>query len=251
MSFGDRDACDTEGADAGVARIATRQHGVVSQAQAIDAGMSRSAISRRVDAGRWVRVLPRVYRIGGAPATGRQGMMAATLWAGDAALLGQPPGGDRAEASAVGRRPRTSWIPDSTDRSPSRRCDSRDERDAHAYRPRRRPRPRRPRARAGGRVAPRPHQSRAHPASSARARRPRASWLRRTSRAGRGWARSASLRQCPGSAAASLADAGRPSSTSHPVRGPRYHAVSTRDAGFACCRASTGSVAHPRPVGKG
>ena len=87
MSFGDRDACDTEGADAGVARIATRQHGVVSHAQAIDAGMSRSAISRRVDAGRWVRVLPRVYRIGGAPATGRQGMMAATLWAGDAALL--------------------------------------------------------------------------------------------------------------------------------------------------------------------
>jgi hypothetical protein len=64
-----------------------RQHAVISYGQAIDAGLSRMAISRRVDAGRWVRLLPRVYRVGGAPATGRQGMMAATLWAGEGALL--------------------------------------------------------------------------------------------------------------------------------------------------------------------
>jgi Transcriptional regulator, AbiEi antitoxin len=83
----DRDWRNTEGPDARIARLAMRQHAVISYGQAIDAGLSRMAISRRVDAGRWVRLLPRVYRVGGAPATGRQGMMAATLWAGEGALL--------------------------------------------------------------------------------------------------------------------------------------------------------------------
>jgi very-short-patch-repair endonuclease len=64
-----------------------RQHAVISHAQAIKAGLTRAAVSRRVGAGRWERLLPRVYRFGGAPATGRQGMMAATLWAGHGALL--------------------------------------------------------------------------------------------------------------------------------------------------------------------
>jgi hypothetical protein len=63
------------------------QHGAISHAQAIKAGLTRAAVSRRVDAGRWTRLLPRVYRLGGAPATSRQGMMAATLWAGEGALL--------------------------------------------------------------------------------------------------------------------------------------------------------------------
>jgi hypothetical protein len=83
----DRSERATESADAAVVRIATPQHGAISHAQALLVGLSPSAIKRRVNAGRWVRLLPRVYRVGGAPATGRQGMMAATLWAGDGALL--------------------------------------------------------------------------------------------------------------------------------------------------------------------
>jgi very-short-patch-repair endonuclease len=87
MSNGDRHSCDTEGADARVTRIATGQHGVISYDQALETGLTRAAIQRRATAGRWIRLLPRVYRVGGAPATGRQGMMAATLWAGAGALL--------------------------------------------------------------------------------------------------------------------------------------------------------------------
>lgn len=87
MGNEDRHSCDTERPDAAIAWIASRQHGVVSHAQARDAGLTRAAIARRVDAGRWIRLLPCVYRVGGAPATGRQGMMAATLWAGAGALL--------------------------------------------------------------------------------------------------------------------------------------------------------------------
>jgi hypothetical protein len=64
-----------------------RQHAAISHAQALKAGLTGAAVSRRVDSGRWTRLLPRVYRVGGSPATGRQGMMAAALWAGDGALL--------------------------------------------------------------------------------------------------------------------------------------------------------------------
>jgi hypothetical protein len=83
----DRTGGATESRDSAITWIAARQHGAFSHAQALGVGLSASAIKRRVNAGRWVRLLPRVYRVGGAPATGRQGMMAATLWAGDGALL--------------------------------------------------------------------------------------------------------------------------------------------------------------------
>jgi hypothetical protein len=76
-----------------VTRVASAQHGVIGRAQALAAGLSPSAIKRRVKAARWIRLLPRVYRVGGASATGRQGMMAATLWAGDGGLLSYRAGG--------------------------------------------------------------------------------------------------------------------------------------------------------------
>lgn len=67
--------------------LAATQHGLFTQAQARKAGMTPSAISRRVSAGLWDRVLPGVYRFAGAPISSRQEAKAATLWAGDASLL--------------------------------------------------------------------------------------------------------------------------------------------------------------------
>jgi very-short-patch-repair endonuclease len=67
-------------------KLAARQHGVVSRTQAAQAGLSRSAISRRLAAGKWTQALPGVYSISGVPPSPRQRLIAACLWAGDAAV---------------------------------------------------------------------------------------------------------------------------------------------------------------------
>jgi very-short-patch-repair endonuclease len=76
-----------EAIDTPVARLSEGQHGVLSRAQALDLGCSPKQIDRRLASGRWVSVLPRVYRVSGVPATGRQEAMAACLWAGETAVL--------------------------------------------------------------------------------------------------------------------------------------------------------------------
>lgn len=74
-------------ADHAVAKIAGRQHCVVSRAQAIKAGLSRSAIGRRLVAGMLIEILPCVYAIAGVPASPLQRLMAAILWAGEGAVV--------------------------------------------------------------------------------------------------------------------------------------------------------------------
>jgi very-short-patch-repair endonuclease len=64
-----------------------RQLGLISAAQALQLGMSTSAISRKVKSGEWVRVLPRVYRDACTPVTFKQRLVAALLWAGDDAFV--------------------------------------------------------------------------------------------------------------------------------------------------------------------
>ena len=54
-------------ADHLIAELATRQHGVISSNQAIEAGLSRSAIQRRVENGRWQRVGSKTFQISGTP----------------------------------------------------------------------------------------------------------------------------------------------------------------------------------------
>ncbi|HEY2667003.1 MAG TPA: type IV toxin-antitoxin system AbiEi family antitoxin domain-containing protein [Actinomycetota bacterium] len=76
----------TNDADRTCFHLAARQHGVVSRAQALQAGLSRSAISRRIAAGKLTEVLPGICAIAGVPATDRQRLMAACLWAGDGAV---------------------------------------------------------------------------------------------------------------------------------------------------------------------
>ena len=73
--------------DAALLTLAATQHGVISDAQAIEHGLSAEMIRRRIRAGEWQRVLPRVLRRAGAPTSGRQAAMAACLWAGSDAVI--------------------------------------------------------------------------------------------------------------------------------------------------------------------
>jgi hypothetical protein len=79
-------------------RIASRQYGVVSRAQAIAVGMSSRAIQHRVVNALWTPVQPRVYLMPGAPPRWERDEIAACLWAegfashGAAARLWELPG---------------------------------------------------------------------------------------------------------------------------------------------------------------
>jgi very-short-patch-repair endonuclease len=73
--------------DAAIAQIAGCQHGVVTRAQLQEAGIGRSAITRRVERGRLHRVHHGVYAVGHA-ALGNEGRwMAAVLACGPGAVL--------------------------------------------------------------------------------------------------------------------------------------------------------------------
>jgi hypothetical protein len=61
------------------ARVAARQHGALSRAQAMDAGMSASTIDRCVNTGVWESIDYGVYRVEGTPPGWRQRLMAACL----------------------------------------------------------------------------------------------------------------------------------------------------------------------------
>ena len=74
-------------AEEACSRIAARQHGLVTGEQARAAGFSKFMIARRVAAGVWSRVLPAVFRLGGAARTHAQRLQAAALWAGDDGVL--------------------------------------------------------------------------------------------------------------------------------------------------------------------
>ncbi|MFP5023115.1 hypothetical protein [Pseudonocardia phyllosphaerae] len=69
------------------AGLVERQHGLVTRAQALGAGLSPDAIDRRLATRRWVPVHPRVYREASHPAGDEQRVRAAVLWAGDGAVL--------------------------------------------------------------------------------------------------------------------------------------------------------------------
>lgn len=64
-----------------MARIASRQFGLISLAQARDEGLSLGALHDRVHSGRLERILPSVYRVAGAPSSWQQSLMAVTVWA--------------------------------------------------------------------------------------------------------------------------------------------------------------------------
>jgi very-short-patch-repair endonuclease len=65
--------------DLAVAALSSTQHGVWNRRQALAAGMSGSAIDRRVRSGRWLRLDTAVYADAAVPATWQRSVMAAVL----------------------------------------------------------------------------------------------------------------------------------------------------------------------------
>src|SRR5207247_11204601 len=76
-----------EGPDAAIARIAARQHGVVTVGQLRAAGLDRNAVGRRLAAGRLHRVYRGVYAVGHAGLSDEGRWTAAVLACGEGAVL--------------------------------------------------------------------------------------------------------------------------------------------------------------------
>ena len=108
MTFGERKRGRNE---PGLRELAAEQFGVFSQAQALHAGFLPPAITRRVTAGSWERVLPRVYRMVGVPPPDRQAPMAAALWAGDGAVVSHDSAGVLWGIEGVRARKTELWVP--------------------------------------------------------------------------------------------------------------------------------------------
>lgn len=66
--------------------ITAQQHGLVSRAQAGAAGLTRGAVRHRRDSRSWIEVHRNVFRLAGAPVTGRSIVMATVLAGGPDAL---------------------------------------------------------------------------------------------------------------------------------------------------------------------
>ncbi len=73
-------------AEEALVELARRQWGVFSRAQALSAGLSLSAIRRRLTSGAWVQVRRRVYRHAGGHDSWHQSVRGATLSLGPQAL---------------------------------------------------------------------------------------------------------------------------------------------------------------------
>ena len=76
-----------------IARIAGGQHGVVTRAQLLRAGLTAAEIKHRLQAGALLREYTGVYRVGHRAPSVEAGYMAAVLAAGDGAVLSGRPAG--------------------------------------------------------------------------------------------------------------------------------------------------------------
>lgn len=112
---------DVESVERKLAARAARQQGLLTRDEAVKAGLSLAQVQYRLARGRWVRMLPSVYAVAGAPQSWRQRVTAAVLWLeGDgvacgrsaAALWGFPDFGQGPVEIACTRRVRApvSWV---------------------------------------------------------------------------------------------------------------------------------------------
>jgi very-short-patch-repair endonuclease len=85
--------------------LAQRQHGALSRRQALEAGLSPSAIARRLSTGEWVRLFHGAYRLAGSECTFEQRVMAGTLAGGDGAVASH-----RAAAALLGMPGAPRWV---------------------------------------------------------------------------------------------------------------------------------------------
>ncbi len=68
--------------EADLVAVARQQHGLVSRGQAASAGLSDTAIRKRLQAGRWTRLRTGVYVIGGAPPSWEQRVLGTCMAGG-------------------------------------------------------------------------------------------------------------------------------------------------------------------------
>lgn len=73
-----------------LAPLLVRQDGLVTLAQAVEAGVSARTVQRRVRCGGWERVLPRVFLVAGHPHTDSTRVRAAALWVGAPGAVSGP-----------------------------------------------------------------------------------------------------------------------------------------------------------------
>jgi hypothetical protein len=73
-------------ADVIAAKTASGQHGLITRAQAVEAGLSDAQIRWRARSGRWLRLRPGVFAIAGTPRTWEQRVLAMVLACGDGAV---------------------------------------------------------------------------------------------------------------------------------------------------------------------
>lgn len=97
--------------DARAARLANRQSGHLSRAQALTLGFSTSAIKRRLQRGVWDRVHPGVYRIAGVPPSWHGEVWAALLAVGPVATVTHETGLRLNGSPHVAPRPITFTVP--------------------------------------------------------------------------------------------------------------------------------------------
>jgi len=102
------DEHDKSGPDVAIAAIAARQHGVITRAELVLVGVSKSAISDRVYAGRLHRIHRGVYAVGHRNLSNEGKWMAAVLACGESAVLSHT---SAAELWGI-RRPRRPSEPD-------------------------------------------------------------------------------------------------------------------------------------------
>ena len=68
-------------------RLAARQHGLLTRAQAQQAGLSARAIDRRIASERWDLIRPGVFAVGGVPCTWEQAILAVCLAGGSGTVV--------------------------------------------------------------------------------------------------------------------------------------------------------------------
>lgn len=99
-----------------LALVATRQLGLFTTAQALDAGFSEWAVRRNLRTRAWIRVRHRVLSLGGSPVTWEQSVLAAVLAAGPHAVASHDTAAELWALSDLGARAlevttdRPSWV---------------------------------------------------------------------------------------------------------------------------------------------
>ena len=83
---------------------AAGNHGIISRLVAIRQGLTDEVIERLVSSGRWIRLLPGIYLVAGAPLTWHTRLAAAQAWAGPRSLLSHRSAGALLELDGIGER---------------------------------------------------------------------------------------------------------------------------------------------------